>query len=397
MVLGPPSSHIRTPHGAPALCIVSHQAYGAMTGGGTGHIGGVEWQTTLLAKWFATRGWQVSMLTWDEGGPPEEFIDGVRIIKISRQKAGLPGLRFFHPKWTGLIRAMWAANADVYYQNGAECVTGQVALWCRRHRRAFVFSAASDADCDPRLLESRTLRERLLCRYGLRRADHVVVQTLTQQENMRKLFGLDTTVVPMPCPGPSNGDFHPPNLQTNRVLWIGRIARVKRPDRLIEVAASCKGVHFDLVGPLSDDPYSTAIRHRAASVPNVTLHGALPRDRVPEFYRQSALLCCTSEYEGFPNTFLEAWSHGLPIVSTFDPDGLIARRNLGVVVANLAGAGPAILSLLSSPDSYRQVSENARRYYLEHHTFEAVMPRFEELFRSVADRALSNPGRMADQ
>ena len=119
------------------ICIVSHNGYGAISGAREGFIGGVEWQTALLARWLASRGHSVSLVTWDEGGPVEETIDGVRIVKICKQKAGLPGIRFFYPKWSGLLAALRTADAEAYYHNCGECVTGQIALWCRRnHRRS---------------------------------------------------------------------------------------------------------------------------------------------------------------------------------------------------------------------------------------------------------------------
>ncbi len=39
------------------LCFVSHFAYDAMTGGSTGHIGGVERQTSLMARWLRSIPW----------------------------------------------------------------------------------------------------------------------------------------------------------------------------------------------------------------------------------------------------------------------------------------------------------------------------------------------------
>ena len=127
----------------PSICFVAHFAYGAMAGGSSGHIGGVERQTTLMARWFAARGYRVSMLTWDEGQEDGVEIDGVKVFKMCRQDAGLPGLRFFWPRWTSLNAAMRRADADVYYQNCGEYVTGQVAMWCRRHGRKLVYSVAN--------------------------------------------------------------------------------------------------------------------------------------------------------------------------------------------------------------------------------------------------------------
>jgi glycosyltransferase involved in cell wall biosynthesis len=367
-----------------ALCIVSHNGYGAIVGGKAGFVGGVERQTSLLARWLADRGHKVSFLTWDEGGASEEMIDGVRIIKICKKDAGLPGLRFFHPKWTGLNSALKRADADVYYHNCGECVTGQMALWCRRNGRAFVFSAASEADCDPRFPELSSRRERWLYLQGLRQADRVIVQTYTQQSMMVRNFQVDATVIPMPAPGPAEDAYQMPTPSAGRVLWVGRVCRVKRPDRLVELARACPDVQFDVAGPVYDDEFSKGAAAEAAALANVTLHGAVSREEIPDLYRRSSLLCCTSDYEGFPNTFLEAWSHGLPVVSTVDPDGVITRENLGRVASDTGTLTTAIRELLKNPAAYAASSKASRHYYLENHAMEAVMPRFEAVFAELS-------------
>ncbi|MBN2560131.1 MAG: glycosyltransferase family 4 protein [Phycisphaerae bacterium] len=374
----------------PRLCFVSHNAYGAMCGGGCGHIGGVEWQTSLMAKWFAARGYRVGMVTWHEGQDDDEvIIDGVRVIKMCRRDQGFPGVRFFHPRWSSLMRAMRRADADVYYQNCAEYVTGQVAIWCRRHRKRFVYSVASDMDCDSRLPELRSLRERILYSYGLRHADHVVVQTRTQQAMLRTGFDRDSVVIPMPCSGPLNGDYQPPAPPISgpaRILWVGRIAPVKRLELLLDVAEAMPNVTFNVVGPLEQETgYARTHQERARNLANVVFQGRVPREQMPSLYQNAACLCCTSRFEGFPNTFLEAWSHGLPVVSMFDPDDLIMERGLGAAATDVPGLIAGIRSLLASPDRWRQASDNARRYYVENHTVEAVLPRFEQLLLNCVD------------
>jgi glycosyltransferase involved in cell wall biosynthesis len=367
----------------PSVCFVAHNAAGAMFGGNQGHIGGVERQTNLMARWLAARGYGVSVLTWDEGQAEEELVDGVRVIGMCSRDSGLPGLRFFHPRWTSLNRALQRADADVYYHNCAEYVTGQIALWSRRRGRKFVYSSASDLDCIPGLPDIKKWRVRVLYRYGLLHADRIVVQTRRQQSMLREGFGLESTVLPMPCPGPSSTEYQapePPRYDSYRVLWVGRICPEKCPERLLELVQLCPGMHFDMVGPADGSKYAEDICDRAHSLPNVTLHGAMPRARMPEFYKRAACLCCTSVREGFPNTFLEAWSHGLPIVSTFDPDLLIAERQLGIAAGDAAGLAEGIQRLAQSSDEWLQVSARARRYYVENHTLDTVMPRFVGIF-----------------
>lgn len=368
--------------------VVAHFAYGAMSGGESGHIGGVERQTSLMCRWLAERGHRVSLITWDEDQQDDCILHGVRVIKMCRQDAGLPGLRFFSPRWTSLVRAMKRADADVYYQNCAEYVTGQVAMWCRQRGRGFVYSVASDPDCDPRLPAMSTLRERVLYRYGLRHADRIIAQTGRQQGMLRDGFGLESVVLPMPCPGPSESEFlkpQEPSPGSCHVLWAGRIAPVKRLELLIDVARALPSATFHVAGmPYVGDQYSKSVLEQAHAQKNVKVHGMVPRHLMPELYRNVSSLCCTSLYEGFPNTFLEAWSHGLPIVSTVDPDNLIATRGLGIAATGEKELVAAIRRLVESPAYWRELSVNARHYFLENHAINPVMQRFEQLFMDVA-------------
>lgn len=376
-----PPPHDSAAHTRPLkVAVVAHFAYGAMAGTTTGHIGGVEKQTSMLARWLASHGHHVSLITWDEGQKDGAIIDGVRLLKLCGANDGMPGLRFFTPRWTSLCSALSRADADVYYQNCGEYVTGQVGLWCRLHRRAFVYSTASDADCDGSLPLMPELRVRAFYRMGVRLADRIIVQTGRQHRMFAQGFSRDATVIPMPCEPRSGGVSNASGRR--RVLWIGRICEVKRPDRFLDAAALTPELEFVLVGPDDDRPdYTRLIRERAAALPNVTMYGAASREEVNRLLEESACLCCTSDHEGFPNTFLEAWSHARPVVSTWDPDDLIASHGLGVVAARDAGAVSwAIRSLLASPSGWERLSLNARMYFDETHALDRVMPRFERVF-----------------
>jgi len=380
--------------GAPLrVAIVAHFAYGALAGNGSGHIGGVEKQTTMLARWLAARGHDVSLLTWDEGQPDGVVIDGVRVLKFCGRDAGLPVVRFVTPRWTSLNAALARANADVYYQNCGEYVTGQVGLWCRMHRRAFVYSAASDADCDGDLPLMPERRVRAFYRLGVRLADRVIVQTSRQHRMFERGFRRDATVIPLPCEVPGARVAPVQTADAPSIVWIGRICEVKRPDRFLDVAALLPEFRFLIVGPDDDRPeYTKAIRERAASLSNVSMSGAASRADVARLLEQSACLCCTSDHEGFPNTFLEAWSHGRPIVSTWDPDDLIATHGLGVVAArDAADVASAIRSFLSSASDWQRASQNARRYFDQTHALDQVMPRFERVFIEAAGGRGSKP------
>jgi glycosyltransferase involved in cell wall biosynthesis len=367
-----------------SICFVAHFAYGELASVDTGHIGGVERQTSLMAKWLAERGYEASMLTLDEGQQDGIEIDGVKVFKMCRKEEGIKGLRFFWPKWTSLNAAMKRADADIYYQNCGGYETGQVAIWCRRHGRKFVYSVASDPDCDFRLPAMRTQRDKLLYRYGLKHADAVIVQTKRQQNTLLEGFDIKATIIPMPCGLNSDADLTDLSQKNSSVLWVGRISREKRFEWLVDIARRCPDITFDVVGMANNDSeYSNNLIKQSNTVPNIKIHGRVPHNRMSSFYHSSKLLCCTSSYEGFPNTFLEAWSCGLPVVSTFDPDGVIAEHNLGWTTSTVDELVNAVRESMSKPQKWLAASKSAREYYLKNHTTDSCMEKFVRIFHDI--------------
>ncbi len=368
------------------ICFVAQNAYGALTGVDTGHIGGIEHKQSFIAKWLARRGHQVSLITWDEGHDGDDIIQGVRVIRMCARDAGVKGIRFFYPKWTDLCKAMRKANADIYYYNCGDLELGQVVMWCRRHGRKCVYSVASEPDCDRRLPEMHTLRERVLYRYGLKHVDSVIVQTRHQQQKLREGFGIDSTVIKMPC-NLGDNEFICSELshkESTHVLWVGRISEEKRFEWFLDVAEQCPEIQFDVAGtPNTYATYAQALIKRAAKLSNVKMHGRIPHAEMKKVYCCCKVLCCTSEYEGFPNTFVEAWSLGIPVVSTFDPDCVIATNGLGSVAQDVVGIVACLREVVRSSESWHRISSAAKQYYLAHHTPEKCLPILERLILDV--------------
>lgn len=364
----------------PSICFLAQNAYGMLTGKETGHFGGIERLASIMSRWFASQGYPTSIVTYDEGHDDEQVVDGVRLLKMCRRDQGVPYLRTLHPRWTSLIGALRRADSEVYVYCCGDMGLGQLAMWCRGNGRKSVFSIVSEPDCNATLPALRPLRERVLYRRGLRLVDRILVQTRRQQEMLFSGFRRESTVVPVPCRGCPEEQYSPPQLprgQPPRVLWVGRFSAEKRLEWLLDIADRCRGVAFDVVGDANiRTEYAASLLRRAQAMKNVRLHGRRPPDLMGEHYRAASLLCCTSVYEGFPNVFLEAWSYGVPVVTTFDPDELVARRNLGSVEHSVEGLAAAVRHILTEEPAWRRQCEAARRYYLDNHTVDKAMGRF---------------------
>src|SRR6185436_11116590 len=101
-------------------------------------VAGEPVQQTLLARALARRGHEVCMVVRDLGQPDGAEWEGIRVFKAYRREAGVPVLRFVHPRWTGLWSALARADADIYYTSCSGMEAGLIALFCGRHRRRFV-------------------------------------------------------------------------------------------------------------------------------------------------------------------------------------------------------------------------------------------------------------------
>ena len=131
--------------------------------------------------------------------------------------------------------------------------------------------------------------------------------------------------------------------------------------------------------------YGDRIVSALRSLPNVEYLGAVAPQTSRRLIAEAALFLSTSDAEGFPNTFLEAWTSGTPVVSLhIDPDRIIERHQLGAVPGSVEAAADAIAALLNSPQRRDDMGSRARRYVAEAHGDAAVAAIFERALGSAA-------------
>jgi len=294
---------------------------------------------------------------------------------------GIAGLRFFHPRWSGIMAALARADADVYHQHCAGMITGLVARFCRHHGRAFVYGAGSDGDFHTRDVAIDGARDRLLYRYGLRHTTGIVVQNQKQLAAARPL-GKPVRLIPTGVRpvDPDDGDVH------DVIVWIGSLWTLKRPDRLLELARRLPERKFVVMGGdfPSEPAYSARIRAEAAQLANVTITGRRPNHEVQAILQRAAVLVNTSDVEGFPNAYLEAWSLRVPVVALHDIDGIIESSGVGVIAKTMDDMEKAVRWL--EDDSVRRtMGEAARRYALDRFSPERLGAEYMEFFSGLLD------------
>lgn len=289
------------------ICFVSLPAYGYFkpefhddTGGG-----GAKRQIYLLTTHLA-EAHDVAVIVGDYGQPSEEIIDGVSLIKsyTPNETDNLTALR-------KLWSAMQNVNADIYVFRGGPRKAAIVGALSQLNRKKFVYNIASDQDAKD-YFDRCSSPIQYLFRSVIKRSHKVIAQTDTQQTIFDDRFGKCPVVVPNGYPPLAEG----PCFQGDYFLWVGRIEKLqKQPHIYLELADRLPEEEFLMIGIEDDTEYSKSIIQRCRSKSNIEFGGRVSPDNIDKYYRDAISLVNTSSYEGFPNTFLESWRCGTPVVS----------------------------------------------------------------------------------
>lgn len=359
------------------------------------HLGvaaGEPVQQSLLARALAARGYEVSMVVLDEGQPADLVVDGVRVLGAYRPHEGVRVLRYFHPRWSGVVRALRRADADVYYTSCAGIRVAQIVQAARSSRAGTIFRVASDSDCQPnRLLMPWHSRD--VYRWGLNRVDRVLVQTRAQQDDLRRNFGRDSAVAGMLVE--RGRDDVPFSERHCDALWVANIRQLKRPDRMIALARNLPSLRFAMVGGTQPGAESLfdEVAGEARALPNLRFLGSVAYHDVGAQFERARVLVNTSDIEGFPNTFLQAWARGVPVVTLLDPDGVIVREGLGQVVADQQALQHAVLALSQDAELWARTSARCRAFIQREFGEARVLEPYVDAIEALAARRTQTENR----
>lgn len=257
-------------------------------------------------------------------------------------------------------------------------MTGVVAAFVKKKRRKMIFRVAHDADCVPGEQLVKSDRDRKLYEYGLRRADLISVQSDVQADLMKQNYGLQTTLVNMIAEMPDDVVDRERDID---VLWVNNFRPFKRPELICEIAKKLPHVSFAIVGGMiraHQDLYEQ-VEEAARELPNVTFVGPVPYSQVNDYFSRAKVFLNTSDSEGFPNSFLQALVRRVPIVTYFDPDGLIQANDIGVAVASQDAFHGPLEQLLGADERRIEMGARGRKFVIERYSPTAIVDEYEQL------------------
>lgn len=378
---GPAPANGRRPH----ICFLAPTTWPTFAGSKTIEVvGGAELQQTIIAKALANRGYQVSMISIDYGQQDGTMVDGVTIHNMHKPDEGIRVVRFFHPRLTSLWGALKRVDADVYYQRTAAVYTGFLAAFCKANGKRSVYAGASDVDFIPKRQDITFTRDKKLFEYGLRRVDRVFVQNPNQLALLRANYGREGLLIPNCYSAPADAKAD----RAGCILWVATVREQKRPELAIEIARRLPQYRFVMIGGFDSgrrgEEYARAIREAAVKVPNIEFKGFVPFAEADRHFNAARVFLNTSKYEGFPNTFLQAWSRGVPAVGFTDVGASRDGQPVYDLVASVDQAVARLERLMGDDLAWQQASQKVLAHHRAHHSVEAVVGQYEREFTHLA-------------
>ena len=368
----------------PHICFIAVHIYPVLAGHrGIAFVGGAEVQQSLQMRALLRAGCRISVLTKDHGQPDVVDCDGITVYKIPDSgQRGWPGLRFFHPRMSDLLGLLRRVSPDIVFVQTAGEQVASAAVYARLTGRPFVFAGASDKDFVMGPLPGMPAQHTAMYRWGLRAAEAVVVQNVAQLELLKRHFRRNGHLIqngyeePQAQPGDFDGN----------VLWAATVKPLKRPDHVVALARRMHHLRFLLVGGPGVDrgaqAYFDDIARQARGLSNLTMTGHVPFRDVGLAFDEASVCLNTSDYEGLPNTFMQAWLRGIPTLSFVRPEsapgvsGTLACDDLDHMALRLD-------RLTRDRAAWSAASQACRRHFEDHHTMDVAVARYLEVFDQV--------------
>jgi len=361
----------------PTVCILLPEHFSS-------HMGGAEYQASLLLDALCkTDKYDIFYLCHqaDENYKPK----GYKIRVIGKNSILINSFPFLTARQ--VYSELKKIRPSIIYQNVGGVQTGVAAYYAKKHGAKFIWHIASDDDLSPQWKSNikRTIRsapERLFLNYGIRNSDIIAAQTKYQTDILKKKFGIDChTIIPIghPCP---EEELEKSNRLS--ILWVANMKPLKRPEIFVRLAQHFRNRHdvlFTMIGHPGWGKWFEKIISEISNFPNMEYVGELTQDEVNRYLDKSHILVNTSRYEGFSNTFVQAWMRKVPVVSlSVDPDNILVNEHIGFRSGTFEKLCRDTNSLIVDKELREDMGSRSFHYARKNHSLEKMITNATNLF-----------------
>jgi glycosyltransferase involved in cell wall biosynthesis len=286
-------------------------------------VGGIQVQMYMWGLTLGNNGWKIYTFTNNFTQKNKQFLS----IKFLY----LPAQKYIKAILSIIYSLFYLAyyRPDIILLNGASRDILIVNLLSKFIKSKTIVMFASDSDLEPgKELIERELDKKLY-RIGIRLTKNFIVQN-SKQASFLKIFYHKENPLCIPLIWIDELNIKINDIKKDIILYVSNFRKLKRPKWFIQLAIDNPDLRFVMVGSNQEIDLYNECKEQASQVENLQFLGGLSFSKTNELFRSAKVFVCTSEIEGFPNTFPQAWLNGCPILTTFDPSDVIKNYKLGI-------------------------------------------------------------------
>ncbi|MFC1962408.1 glycosyltransferase family 4 protein [Chloroflexota bacterium] len=302
-------------------------------------IGGPSVYASEILKRLNERGHSVRVITLSETA---EAAADVRVVARRRPKPGFIGYVYTHlALFLSIIQL--SRHCHVIYTLSPAYI-GFVSLMAAKIlRKPIVLRMAGDVaweEASNKLITEKFLEEfhtapeggkyikRLIAlqRFVLNRMDKIIVPSHFLKDVVVNYYGTDYMKVTVIYNSANLPDYQKPVCEASRMLSkpkliaVGRLARHKRVDRIIEVVKEISEVYNDIslliVGDGPERGKLEKLSQALGTSRQVSFYGKTTHKQTAKLMAEADIFVLNSVYEGLPHVALEAMAFRVPVIAT---------------------------------------------------------------------------------
>lgn len=340
-------------------------------------LGGVETHTNTIVEEFRERNWEISFVL------PKQNINYTQYYNKQDKY-------YFYKESNinilNIIRCfikLLKTDSYFFYQKSYSNLLAPVVFYCYIFKKKSIWALANSEESIKKYSRRRinlnfsintliniikyidNVITDFLVNLSRKKSHYVFVQTEFQKYFLMKNQKINSFLI-RNMYNISITDKYKDTLKENNIIWIGLFSKNKRPEIFIKLAEDLKDleINFIMIGNYRN--YKDYVLK--CSIPNLKFLGALTNEQTLELLSKSIILVNTSNYEGFPNIFIEAWLLNVFVISySLDPDNLLLNKKMGKVVNSYnelkSNVKEIILNQKNNNYNLSEINKSAKNYF----------------------------------
>lgn len=366
------------------ICFIQPSVYSLFNKNCKQTFGGAEVQVYQIGKYISENynNFEISYLVGDFG---QRKIEVYSNIKIYKGKSFLTK----DSKYVQLYKAfkiffcLKNIKADVYVQRTATVGTGLVAFFCKLFKKKFIYMISHEIDVSKEFRKKNKFSG-IIYEWGLKNADLIISQSEKQKDTLKRNYNKKSVVIKSVYDIEKDLDIK----NKGYVLWVGRCEKWKAPEKYIQLAENNQEMEFIMIMPKSNnkscDDYFKTIQKKANKLKNLIFIEKVFFGEINKYFKKAKIFINTSDYEGFPNTFIQAAKNKVPILSlNVNPDDFLSKNECGFCVNDLGKIERKLIELWNNKKLREELGKNAYSYAKNSHDIEKNVRVFINTIRDL--------------